>query len=172
MRLDFPSSAVNKAVKAAPEIAGPTRPPHGRDGDGEPVQGAKDTKTHCGIREEDDAAGEGEDDGERLDNQDSEDGKLLMGGGGDERGVGSHEADDREGDGASFKAVEDAEFAGRGREDEELDEAAYDAVEGEDCADSSGMEPETAGEFKGKLRVGGVVDLSGMVHEYWEYLVI
>ena len=61
-------------------------------------------------------------------------------GGGQQRGEGHEEVDEREGEGAVFEAGEHAVVAGEGGEGQELDEHAEGAVDGEEEADARGLE--------------------------------
>lgn len=53
-----------------------------------------------------------------------------------------------------------------------MDQAAYDAVKGEYCTDTSGMKTEAAGEFKWKRGICTIVELTRMMHEDGEDLVV
>jgi hypothetical protein len=82
------------------------------------------------------------------------------------------ETDEREGESAAFEAVQDAESARCWRKDQELNNAAEDAVHGEHGTDSTTFETETTAEFKGKTGVVFGGDLGWVVKEDGEELVV
>jgi len=90
----------------------------------------------------------------------------------DERGVRGGEADEGEADGAAFEAVQHPELPRYGREDQELDEAADDAVHREHRPNLAAAETEAPAEFEGEVRVIWVRDLGRVVQEDGEELVV
>ena len=71
-----------------------------------------------------------------------------------------------------FVAVEDAEAGAENGKEEELDDAAGNAVDGINSTDLVGADAEAAREAEGEMDVGAVGDLAGVVEEDGEHLVV
>lgn len=69
-------------------------------------------------------------------------------------------------------AVEHAEAGAEGREEEELHDAAGDAVDGVDSTDLIRAEAEAAGEFEGEVHIGIVRVYAWVVEKDGEDLVV
>ena len=71
-----------------------------------------------------------------------------------------------------FVAVEDAEAGAEDGKEEELDDAAGNAVDSVNSTDLVGADAEAAREAEGEVCVGAVGDLAGVVEEDGEHLVV